>query len=701
MLTQSMRPKCKGDTYSIQTADGVYLRRNNSRLLLKGKSLYSLLEHLMPHLNGNVTLEELTTGLDAERKRMITHLIEKLFTHDFVKDTSQDQRHTLHSTLLEIYTANIAFIESFQTSAPHRFESFRNKRLLIIGSGPDLPALLQAGLQAGVKQISAIVIPEAEREADGSKEIVDQPVQWDDEQSVNVIDPPCWENEAEVRGLIQGCDAVLHIAGCSLLARARMLNRLCLDERKTLLQAILLEDRALLGPLVNPESGNCWECAWRRWRANQSDVSEDSARARPLAPAQAMLIAQHMLFALFQFFTETGDGESAGKVSVLDLATLQSEGHRFLPHPDCLACRHPAVAAASQFLEQMQQMQQQAPLDAESFLRTMAGCVDERCGLFAAVDSTPFVQVPLAVYTVHLANPRPAEDQPASLDVIATGVETEEARMRALLKACERYAAQCMPHHRLLPLEVVRQMSCPTVPMKRLLGARPSASEDPVWTWALDLGTQQAALVPATGGLPERGIASGRSWEEALCHALLDWYHYLTIEQVKDAQRPYARVDLEKMPLTAEGTYLYRLLKATGRDITVYDVTGPLRVPTFAVCLDGRTVSYSSDWDNEQALRTGLEQAVQHYQSEHFQQADYALAPVPDCPAHLRSEQVCLPHAILPDTWAARKEWLLQQLHAAGLHSFAIPLNADPTLARALPFIVRVLLSRIEAEEGR
>lgn len=704
MLTQSMRPKCKVDTYSIPTADGVYLRRNNSRLLLKGKSLYSLLEHLMPHLNGNVTLEELTAGLDAEQRRMITHLIEKLVAHDFIKDTSQDRCHTLRPLELETYATNIAFIESFQTSAPHRFESFRNKHLLIIGSGLSLVALLQAGLQCGVKQISAIAIPEDEVTSDFSKDITDQPVQYDDEQTVNFIDLPCWENEAEVRSLIQGCDAVLHITECSMLARARMLNRLCLDERKTFLQALLLEDQALIGPLVDLESGNCWECAWRRWHANQSNLSEDSSRAShgmPLATAEATLIAHQLLFALFQFFTRTGSGETAGKVSVLDLKTLQSESHRFLPHPDCLACQHPAVATASQFLEQIQQVRQQAPLEAENFLRTMAECVDEQCGLFATVDSTPFVQVPLAVYKVHLANPLPGKNQPASLDVIATSIETEEARMRALLKACERYAARCIPQRRLLPLEVVQQMSLPTVSTRQLIGARSSAQENQLWTWALNVQTQQAALVSATGVPPERGIASGKSWEEALCHALLDWCNYLTIEQLRDAQRLYAQVDLVRMPLTPQGVYLYRLLKATGRCITVYDVTGPLQAPTFAVCLDGRTVTYSTHWDEEQALQIGLEQALQHYQSEHFQQADYALAPVPDCPVHLRSEQLCLPRYTLPNTWAARKEWLLQQLQTAGLHGFAIPLNTDPTLARALPFLMRVLLSHKEVEEGR
>src|SRR5260370_41138474 len=88
MLTSAMRPKFKRDVYSISMPDGIYLRGNSNRLMLKGKSLYPLLEHLIPHLNGNVTIEELTRGLDTDRKRMITNLIEKLFAHEFLTVSS-------------------------------------------------------------------------------------------------------------------------------------------------------------------------------------------------------------------------------------------------------------------------------------------------------------------------------------------------------------------------------------------------------------------------------------------------------------------------------------------------------------------------------------------------------------------------------------------------------------------------------------
>src|SRR5260370_3806131 len=81
MLAQNIRPKFNADTCYVLVSDGVYLRSNRSGLILKGKTLYRLLAHLFPNLNGNYTLEEITEGLDTNRKRMVTNLIEKLLAH--------------------------------------------------------------------------------------------------------------------------------------------------------------------------------------------------------------------------------------------------------------------------------------------------------------------------------------------------------------------------------------------------------------------------------------------------------------------------------------------------------------------------------------------------------------------------------------------------------------------------------------------
>jgi bacteriocin biosynthesis cyclodehydratase domain-containing protein len=651
---------------------------------------------------------------------MVTNLIEKLFAHQFLKDISQDRPHTLLPEELGTYASNLAFIESFQTSAAYRFECFRNKQLLIIGSGLGFTSLVQASLQCGVRQINAIVTPEGEMGSSSRQDILDLFASRDSEQTVQLINAPRWDNEAEVRNTIQVYDAVLHISERPMLARAQLLNRLCVEEQKTFIQAILVGDHAWIGPLVCSESEGCWECAWRRLQANLTNLSEQlshyelhdqlqASNSRFLALPEMTMIANRLIFALFKYFTQTGSPETKGQLSILHLETGLSENHAFLPHPHCQVCQHPVAPTAAQFLERVQQLQHLGPIDPDTFLERLAGsAVDTRLGIFTAIEGDDFVQAPLAVYKATLSNPMLQKNRPEILTIAAVSRDTEDTRLQAAQKACTRYAANLVDHRRLLPLEAVQPHTFPALSADQLVGMQSFSNQHKMWTWALDLQTQQACIVPAGHVFSalhqtesERGIASGMCWEEAICQALLDWCNYLTVEDLKDAQQAYFQVDLTRDLLTPEGIYLYQLLKtAVGQEILVYDVTGSLHVPTFATCFGEKVVAYSTHCDQAQALSIGFERALQQYQSEQCAQFEYAVAPVPDFPLTLRSNQLSVPRYTLPDAWPARQEWLLQRFQANGLRAFAVPLDHDPALVQVLPFIARVLLSRAESRKG-
>ncbi|HVU71012.1 MAG TPA: TOMM precursor leader peptide-binding protein [Ktedonobacteraceae bacterium] len=702
MFTRSTRPQLKADTHFAPLSEGIYLRRNNSRLILKGKSLYPLLEHLAPYLNGRATLEELTTGLDTDRQRMVTRLLEKLFDRDFLHDASQNQPHTLDQADLAAYAHDLTFIESFQPSAPEHFARFQQQRLLLLGSGLSFEALLQASLQTGVKQIAALP---TEADVELSEDVM--------ARLTRAMDAAIWEEEAELRKALRDYDALLFIAEQPMLERACLLNRVCRAEDKTLLQAVVVDGRAWLGPLVTPDTGGCWECAWRRLQAAGAARTEEPARyalrdqpefapARPLSLPEATMIAYRLLFSLFQHVTRAGLPDAVLQLHTLDLATYMSEGHAFQPHPHCRACQEAAPLTAAQFVAQVRELQEQPALEAETFMNNLDTCVDEQLGLFTAFDTRDFVQAPLAVYQIELAHPQLPADGAQPRRVIAVSTDNREAVMRAARKACEHYAASLVDEHRLLSAEDAREAAVPLISSAELGG---QAARDERWTWASDLHTQEAVLVPADlafalPGAEGRGLAAGQSWDEALCLALLDRCNELTVRHLLDARQEYSRVDLERAILTPMGVHLFHLLKAAGGPLAVYDVTGALGVPTFATCCSGRVVAYSTHCDTAQALALGLECAVQHYQSEQFQQSDYALTPLADLPARLRGTRLSTPHTVMAEAWSARLAWLLQRLQENGLRAFAVPLNHDPALARALPFIVRVLVSGKEWQKG-
>ncbi|HTK10655.1 MAG TPA: TOMM precursor leader peptide-binding protein [Ktedonobacteraceae bacterium] len=715
-----MRPKLHANTTFIPVSDGIYFRSNRASLKLKGKNLASFFELLAPSLNGDSTLEEIVQGLSVEKKTLVTKFLEALLNFAFLKDISQDQAHTLTQMELATYASDIAFIDSFQSSAAARFASFRHKKLLVIGSGQSFTALVQACIRSGVQEITLIRTSESAPLSISQPDLLELFLPHDPAQHIHVIEAPRWDNEADVLNTILAYDALLHVSDRPMLARAQMLNSVCLAQKKTCIQAIIVDEHAWVGPLVSAETQGCWECAWRRLQTNITTIAaqdHDQAAFQDRITASvsehftssaATMIASRLVFALLKHFTEAGQREESAGLVAMHLETLCSERHEFLPHPHCRSCQHPGVPTAPQFLKQIQRLQRQTPLDPATFCETMAHSVDGRLGLFTTCDTDDFIQMPLAVYKIGLSDPMFLNTSGEPLHVIEAGIERSSTRVRAWQRACERYAARLVDQRRLLSREAIQQQGAPILPVDRLLEVPVSLADSEIWSWALDLHTQQACLVPApllftslqpsapgVGG--ERGIGSGMSWAEAICQALFDWGTFLALEQMRGAQQRYARVDLAHIPLTEEGAYLHRLLQSVGAQVTVYDVSGPLPIPTLAICLGAGVVAYSTHCDVAQALSIGLRLAMQQYQATHAQQPDYALPLVPDLPPTLRDDRWSEPVAYqsAPEAWPERQKWLLQQFQTQGMQAWASLLDHDPALTQRFPYIVRVLLARV------
>jgi len=501
-----------------------------------------------------------------------------------------------------------------------------------------------------------------------------------------------------------------------MLARAQLLNRLCIEQQKTFIQAVIVDDHVWIGPLVGTETGGCWECTWRRLQANLTDRSEQHAAFRDDATTTvsqffslptAVMAANRLTFELFKHFTQTRP--MTGSLIDIHLKTLLCERHTSLPHPHCHIHQHPVVPTAEQFLKQMQQLQQQPPLDPGTFCENIAHHVDHRLGLFTSLSTDDLVQAPLAVYKVGLFNPMRLSQPSKPLEVIGVGINRSNAKVHACQRASEYYAASLVDQRRLLRGKAVRQQTSPTIPVERLIGETQSSLTDvEACTWALDLYTQQACLIPAPLAFPslqyeelraedKRGIGSGMSWAEAVCQALFDWCNFLAIEDVKGARRQYTQVDLTTLPMTPEGAHLYHLLQTLGEQITAYDVTGTLQVPTFAICVGKSVVSYSTHCDIAQALSLGLRQAMQRHQSTQEHQPAYAVVPVPDLPGQAQGSTPTNDpqYQTIPKAWPARQEWLQQTLQAHNFHAWALPLDHDPALAQVFPYIARVLLAKM------
>ncbi len=712
-----MRPRFHTDAFYMPTADGVYLRSNRSHLTIKGKAIYHWLESLVPYFNGRYELEEITGDLDTDRKAMVTNLVETLLNNHFLSDASLDQPHTLSKEELDTYASEIAFIESFQASAAQRFETFRQMRVLVVGSGVAFSACIRACLHGGLKHL--VMIRTAEKSALSVSSTLDESQLFlprDPSQSLEEVSPPHWERRGEVLDAIRPFDAILHISDHPMLARVRLLNELCVEQQKIFLPACFLQGRAWVGPLVKPGSEGCWECAWHRLRSNIQEVEAlplyalvdqpDGALDRLFAFPSAAIAANQLVFTFFKLVAQADPFDTASQMSSIDLETLSCKSYQILPHFSCQSCQHPLVTTQASFIEQIEQLERREPLERTTFSREAACCFNDQLGIFCSIGEGNFEQIPLAVCKVKISNPTALPGCAQGQSVIATSLSFQDARQRSTQKACEVYAARAVN-----PRRLVMRVSEPDLvlpPESFLTTGLPSIVES--WSWALHLQVRKPYLVPAPLAFPslwsvespesvERGIGSGMSWLEALGQALLDWACYLTIAQFHDRQQPYPKVDLHAISWESEDEHFLSLLTTAGALPDVYDVTGPLGVPTFAICTREQSIAYVSHYDRVQALSSGLERALRRFQSHYAQQSEYDVEPVPLLVPALRSDYYSeAPEMPIPQKWSARLIWIQQKLQEQGWYALAVPLNHDPALANVLPFLVRVLLARGERE---
>ena len=735
-----MLPKLKGDTFFVPMPDGIYFRNNQSSLKIKGKVIYRWVESLAPYLNGEHTLTKITAGLDSEKQALVNDLVNTLLTKGFLKDLSQDLPHHLSPTERETYAAEIAFIDSFGDSAAARFEHFREEQVLLIGSGLTMTGLVHASLKCGLRQVAVITTPECETDTRRHQEYLDLFHKGDPRQTLKKIAAPVWENEAEVQAILQPYDTIIHVSDRPMLARARMLNRLCVIHKKTLLQAIIVDDHAWIGPLVRGQGQaavpmGCWECAMLRLQGNLTNMREqlplydfqDQTTApisRFVALPTAAFVANLLGFEVFKSVTEAGPVETKGNLIEVNLETLCTQKHSFMPHPLCRTCQHPEPRTESQFLDTLRQLEQvqggkdveQSSPDDDLFSKQAATCFETRLGLFSSLDEGDLVQLPLSVCKAVVSNPMPQEQAENPLAVLGFGFTFATARKRAAERACEIYAASLMDRRLLPPAQIVgtglAPVRVPTIPAERFLSPVP-LDEVEDWTWATDLQTGQACLVPAPLVYPVLrslsplgdaglGISSGSNWDEAVGRALLKVCRSLTITQIEHAQKPYPQVDLTAIPLSPEGTRLLHILEQIGGNVTVYDVTGPLQVPTFALCLGDLTVAYGTHANAIQALQDGFEQAVLYKQLIGEQVLVNNFPFVPNLPLTLRGGAVgVVPCAdpvptVLYDTsqeWPDLKVWLQDVVQINGWRVFAVLLNHDPVLREIQPYIVHVLVA--------
>jgi putative thiazole-containing bacteriocin maturation protein len=309
-----VKPKLKNDTLYLPSAEGVYIISNGGTLTLKGKQIYGWIDRIAPYLDGRRTLTEITSKLSENRRDIVVDLVRTLHKKGFVKDVAGDLAHGLDPEEQAAYVSEISFVDYYVDSAAHRFERFRNSRVLSVGSGLTFTALVQANLHSGLKRVLLATTAECATNGARHEEFLALAQRRDPKQALEEV--AVFDANACIDANALGAlTAVIHVADRSMLARARQLNRACVKQGKLLMQAVVRGDHAWLGPLVGPEHGDaCWECAWLRLLGHEASKAEgdvfvdrpDTSVSEFLAGPTAAIIANQLSFEIFKCITGGG-----------------------------------------------------------------------------------------------------------------------------------------------------------------------------------------------------------------------------------------------------------------------------------------------------------------------------------------------------------------------------------------------------------
>ncbi|WP_135555306.1 putative thiazole-containing bacteriocin maturation protein [Paenibacillus cymbidii] len=561
-VNPSMRLKVKGDTYFLPNSDGgVYFRNNRVSLSLEGKTIYQWIEKLMPMFGGELTLSELTDGLSDQYRERVYEIAERLYQNGFVRDVSQDRPHQLPEAIVENFASQVEYLDSVSGSGAYRFQLYRQTKVLAVGSGSILGALVSALFESGLPRFHVLVTEPMQQT--GKERLAKLA------ENARRTDPAAAMEEIVLqrRGIsgwlaaIQPFDAILYVSEDGNMEELRVLDAACKEAGKVLLPALCRQQAGLAGPLVQRKDGGGWESAWRR--IHQTALQKDPERHAFSSTAGAML-ANVVVFECLKWFAGVAEAEPNHRLFLLDLETLEGKWHPFLPHP--LVTGGAAIEEVRDVEPRLRQSAGNIRSNAELF-SCFSRLTSEVTGVFHIWDEGDLKQLPLSLCRVRAVDPLPVGPAGLLPDIVCAGLTHQGARREAGLAGVE--------------------------------------------TYALRLASSLMANLPAGANI---GVGAGESFAEGVCRGLQKWLNNELENRLSNGKQAASRVEGISIQDERCRFYWQSLTTLQGAPVIGWgeDLSG---FPVMWVGSGGRWFGCAG-LNRTLALRDALQQALLHVQHE-------------------------------------------------------------------------------------
>jgi bacteriocin biosynthesis cyclodehydratase domain-containing protein len=504
-----MRPKFRRDALFLQTPEGVFLQSDEAMFVLKGKHMYRLLTTLRPYLNGAYTLSALCQELEPDQRATVTRLVQTLVQRGILQHVSPEDPDLLSAAVAQQFQGQIEFIEHYQDHPRQRFQTFRESRMLLIGSGETLLALAISLVRNGIREL----LLACEDETAAQRQALENEVQALRQAGVELL---LTHIEADYHSPtfaqhLATCDIAVYCADTSVARTLLELQQTCRRVGCAFLPAVFLPDRCVLGPLVEA-AGPCWLCAQIRLAANaggeqqtaiwQSLVLDTAEQHTVFFPALASRAGNALGFELFKQRTGALPSELVHGVICQDSETLEAWHAPLLPVPLCPLCTPLTPVQREEWTLALVAGSRDRVFAPADLLKQSSVLLHPQLGILHGYEDEHLTQLPLKVSRLHVASPLASASQASRVTAFHTG-STLDARVVALKEALQRYMSS-LPDPRSMLLASRRELEergqlALDAPAFALWSGVPPLADDERCAWlpAFSLARQRLCAVPA------------------------------------------------------------------------------------------------------------------------------------------------------------------------------------------------------------
>jgi hypothetical protein len=253
-------PKLCNDVVYVPHRDGVLFRCDRQPLFLRGPSVYSLITYLSRWLTGEFCLQEIASSLDDQSRRKLEGFIRLLAEAGILRVDSRAPDTGLDPKFSARFARQLEVIDALGGDAATRFLTFRNSRVLLVGSGRSFGACATSLLRFGAQQVIVL-------DTDGSNEHLEPAHREAAALNAAGIEASIIRLDDRIdRTGPNSCsfDLAVYCSDCGRFDDVHFLNRVFAQEGYRFMPCLVVGQRSYMGPLIEPWCPGCWTCSIMR-----------------------------------------------------------------------------------------------------------------------------------------------------------------------------------------------------------------------------------------------------------------------------------------------------------------------------------------------------------------------------------------------------------------------------------------------------